>query len=135
MLISIRSQYRERFTSPSEDTLVLYSSRGWARAQRGTRPVFETRATMLRRVDGIGAKCGSGMPTPARVVEKPARQRNEIRLAAVNDCFRLVRADDHADRLHRDAAGLFDGGGERHLVARAKAGRACALMPPEETQT
>jgi hypothetical protein len=29
------------------------------------------------------------MPTPARVVGKPARQRNEICLVAGNDCFRL----------------------------------------------
>jgi hypothetical protein len=54
---------------------------------------------------------------------EPARQRNEIGLAAGNDCFRLVRADDHADRLYRNAAGLFDRGGERHLVARRHGGR------------
>jgi hypothetical protein len=85
--------------------------------QLGTRPVFGTRATILRRVDGIGAKRCSGMPTPARIVEKPARQRNEIRLVTGNDCFRLVRADNHADCLYRNASGLFDRGGERHLVA------------------
>ena len=59
--------------------------------QRGARSVFGMRATVLRRVDGFGAKRRSGMLTPARVVEKPARQRNEICLAPGNDCFHLVR--------------------------------------------
>ena len=90
--------------------------------QRRTRPVFGTRAAILRRVGGIGAKCGSGVPTPARVVEKPARQRNKICLGTGNDRFRLVRADDHADRLYRNVAGLFDRGGERHLIARCDGG-------------
>ena len=80
--------------------------------------MFGTCAAILGRVDGIGAECGSGVPTPARVVEKPARQRDEICLAAGNDCFRLARVDDHADRLHHHAAGLLDGGGEGHLIAR-----------------
>jgi hypothetical protein len=62
--------------------------------------MFGTRATILRRVDGIGAKCGSGMPNPARGVETPARERNEIRLVTGNDRFRLARADDHADRCN-----------------------------------
>jgi hypothetical protein len=69
---------------------------------------------MLRRVDGIGAQRRSGMSTPARVVKKSARQCDEICLVIGNDCFRLVRADDHADRLRRNAAGLFDRGGEPH---------------------
>ena len=98
--------------------------------------MFGMRATILRRVDGIGVKRRSGMQTPARVVEKPARQRNEICLVAGNDGSRLVRADDHADRLYRNAAGLFDYGDEWHLPARCHGGpRACGLMPPEETQT
>ena len=84
--------------------------------------MFGTRATILRRVDGIGAECRSGVPTPARIVEKPARQRDKICLVTGNDCFRLVRADDHADRLYRNAAGLFDRGGERHLVAQRNGG-------------
>jgi hypothetical protein len=44
---------------------------------------------MLRRIDGVGAKRRRGVPTPARVVEKPARQRNKIGLVTGNDCFRL----------------------------------------------
>ena len=39
-----------------------------------------------------------------------------------NDSFRLVQADDHADRLYRNAAGLFDCGEERHLIARCDGG-------------
>jgi hypothetical protein len=31
------------------------------------------------------------MPTPARVVEKPAHQRDEVGLVTGNDRFRLVR--------------------------------------------
>jgi hypothetical protein len=77
------------------------------------------RATILRRVGGIGAKRRRGVPNPARVVEEAARQRNEIRLAAGNDCFRLLGADDHADRLYRNAAGLFDLGVEAALGSRA----------------
>ena len=80
--------------------------------------MFRAGTQVLRRVRGIGAERGGGMPDPARVVEKPARQRDAIRMALANDRFRLVRVDDHADCLHRNAAGLFDGGGERHLVAR-----------------
>ena len=38
--------------------------------QPRVRPVFGTRATILRRVDSVGAKCGSSMPNPARLVEK-----------------------------------------------------------------
>jgi hypothetical protein len=53
---------------------------------------------------------------------EPARQRNEIYLVPGNDCFHLVWADDHADRLYRNAAGLLDRGGERRLVARCHGG-------------
>jgi hypothetical protein len=63
------------------------------------------------------------------------RQRDAIRMAVGKHLFRLVRVDDHADCLHHNPAGLFDGGGERHPVTRAIAGRAVGLMPPEETQT
>ena len=58
------------------------------------------------------------MPGPAGVVEKPARHCDAIRMAVGNDRFGLVRVDAHADRLHHHAAGLLDGGGERHLIAR-----------------
>jgi hypothetical protein len=58
------------------------------------------------------------MPGPAWVVEKSPRQRDAIRIAVGNDRFRLVRVDDHPDCLHHDPAGLFDGGGEQHLVTR-----------------
>src|SRR5207237_8396983 len=57
-------------------------------------------------------------------VAKPARQPDAIRMALANDRFRLVRVDDHTDRLHRNAAGLFDGGSERHLVP-GRDGRPC----------
>ena len=80
--------------------------------------MFRADPQVLRRVRGIGAERGGGMPDPARVVEKPARQRDAIRMAVGDDRVRLVRVDDHADCLHRNAAGLFDGGSERHLVAR-----------------
>ena len=96
--------------------------------------MFRAGAQVLWRVDGIGTERGGGMPNPARVVEKRARRRDTISMALANDRVRLVRVDDHADRLHRNAAGLFDGGGERHLVAR-RDGRAAGLIPPEETQT
>ena len=103
--------------------------------QRCTGPIFWTGAQILWRVSGIGPKRGGGMPGPAWVVEKPARQRDAIRMAVGNDRFRLVRVDDHAHRLHGNAAGLFDGGGEWHLVARRSGrphGRADAAG---ETQT
>ena len=80
--------------------------------------MFRACAQVLRRVGGIGAERGGGVPGPARVVEKPARQRNAIRLAVGNDRFRLVRVDDHADRLHCNAARLFDGSGEGYLVTQ-----------------
>ena len=78
--------------------------------QRRTRPVFGTRAAILRRVGGIGAKRGGGMLCPAWVVEKPAPQRDAIRMAVGNDRFRLVRVDDHTDCLHHHATGLFANG-------------------------
>jgi hypothetical protein len=80
--------------------------------------MFWAGATVLRRVDCIAARRGGGMPSPAWVVEKPARQSDAIRVAVGNDRFRLARVDDHADCVHYNAAGLFAGGGERHLVAR-----------------
>ena len=103
--------------------------------ERRARPMFRPGAQVLGRVDGIGTERGGGMPNPARVVEKCARQRDAISMALADDRFRLVRVDDHADRLHRNTAGPFDGGSERNLVARRNAGRAARLMPPEETQT
>ena len=72
--------------------------------------MFRAGAQVLRRVDGIGTERGGGMPSPARVVEKASRQGDAIRVAVGNDRFRLVRVDDHADCLHRNAAGLFNGG-------------------------
>jgi len=93
-------------------------------SERRARPMFRAGAQVLRRVHGIAAEQGGGMPCPARVVEKPARQRDAIRMAVGNDRLRLVRVDDHPDRLHRNAAGFLDGSGERHLVAR-RGGRAC----------
>src|SRR5207248_1670796 len=54
---------------------------------------------------------------------EPTR-RDAIRMPLANDRFRLVRVDDHADRLHRNTAGLFDGGSERHLVP-GRDGRPC----------
>jgi hypothetical protein len=92
---------------PSGDPLAVLCPARLGACQRGARPVFGTGATILRRADGIGAKRRSGMPIPARVAEKPARQRNEICLITGNDRFRLVRGHDHADRLNRNAAGPF----------------------------
>jgi hypothetical protein len=75
------------------------------------------------------------MPTPARVVEKPARQRNKICLVIGNDCFRLEGAGDHADRLYRNAACLLTAAASGTWLPGATAARAYGLMPPEETQT
>ena len=77
--------------------------------------MFRAGAQVLRRVRGIGAKRRGGMPGPASwVVEKSVRERNAIRMSVGNDRFRLPRVDDHADRLHRNAAPLrgrdFDAG-------------------------
>ena len=76
-------------------------------SERRARPMFRAGAQVLRRVHGIAAEQGGGMPCPARVVEKPARQRDAIRMAIGNDRFRLVRVDNHADCLHHHATGLF----------------------------
>jgi hypothetical protein len=80
--------------------------------------MFRVGSQVLRRVHGIGAEHGGGMPSPARVVEKAPRQGDAVRIAVGNDRFRLLRVDDHADGLHRNAAGLSNGGGERHLIAQ-----------------
>jgi hypothetical protein len=56
----------------------------------------------------------------------PARQRDAIRMTVGNDRFRLVRVDDHADRLHRNAAGVFDGGG-----GASNAHAECPLARPD----
>jgi hypothetical protein len=59
--------------------------------QRRARQMFRAGAQVLRRVDGLGAERGGGMPSPARVVEKPTCQGDAIRMAVGNDRFRLVR--------------------------------------------
>ena len=61
------------------------------------------------------------MPAPARVVEERAGERDAIGPAFGDNRFGLMRVGDHADRLHRYVAGLFDRGGERYLVARRDA--------------
>ena len=61
--------------------------------QRRARPMFRPGAQVLGRVDGIGTERGGGMPNPARVVEKCARQRDPISMALPDDRFRLVRVD------------------------------------------
>jgi hypothetical protein len=53
--------------------LFLFFSPRLGARQRGARSVFETRATILRRVDGVGAQRRSVMLTPARAAEKLAR--------------------------------------------------------------
>jgi len=78
--------------------------------QRCAWPILWAGAQVLWRVSGIGAKRGGGMLCPAWVVEKPAPQRDAIRMAVGNDRFRLVRVDDHTDCLHHHATGLFANG-------------------------
>ena len=90
---------------------------------------------MLRRVNGIRAERGGGMPDPARVVEKRARQRDATRVAVGNDRFGLVRVDDHADRPHYHGSGLLDGSGERRVTDRTDGRPRRRILPPEEPRT
>src|SRR5207244_3008771 len=105
-----------RHTSPILSLAAL--RRRAMRSQRRARPMFRPGAQVLWWVHGVGAERGGGMPSAAWVVEKPARQRDAIRMAVGNDRFRLMRVDDHAYCLHHNAASLFDGGGEWDLVTR-----------------
>jgi hypothetical protein len=79
--------------------------------------MFRAGAQVLWRVDGIAAKRGAACQTQrgSSRSREPTR-RNPHGLG--NDRFRLVRVDDHSDCLHHDPAGLFDGGGEQHLMTR-----------------
>jgi hypothetical protein len=85
--------------------------------EAGTRPLIGAGPPVLRRAGNISAERVGGVPCPARVVEKGAGECHAIGAAVRDDRFRLMGIDDHPDRLHGDAARLFDRGGERYLVA------------------
>jgi hypothetical protein len=87
--------------------------------------MFRAGTEVLRRAAGISAERGGGMPGPARVVEKRAPQGDAIRMAAGDDRFRPVCVDDHADRLHRNAARLFG----RFVTASNVSMTACSAEP------
>src|SRR3990172_4720905 len=85
--------------------------RGWPRLGRGT--------FVLRRIPGLGAEHDRGMLRPARIEEHGTGERDEVRLAARNDLFGLLRIADESDRTGGDARFLPDALGVRNLITRA----------------
>src|SRR5437868_4087755 len=66
------------------------------------RPLVEARTSVGRRVVDLDAVALSGVPDPARVVEKGARKRHHVRLTAGDHLFGVVDVGDHADRAYLD---------------------------------
>jgi hypothetical protein len=69
-----------------------------------TWPLIRAGAPVLRRA---GVRVGHA-PRPARVVAKGAGERHPIGMAVGQDRLRLMRIDDHPDRLRGDPARLPD---------------------------
>src|SRR5690606_7997188 len=81
-----------------------------------TAPFARGRPGIGRGVGQRDAEIESGVPAPARVVEKRAPDRDLIRLTAPDNVVRLLRIDDHADGTRRDAAFAANGLGERRVM-------------------
>ena len=75
------------------------------------------------------------MPAPMRIVEHGARERDHVGLAFRDDRFGSPWGGDETHGAGGDAGLAPDFFGKRNIMLATKAGRASALMPPEEMQT
>src|SRR5262249_56877254 len=65
------------------------------------------RAPILRRSLNLAAELGRGVPTPARVIEHGAGERDHVGLAGGHAIFGLPRLRDHPDRDRGDTGHPF----------------------------
>jgi hypothetical protein len=80
---------------------------------------------LRRRID-CRAKLGRRMPRPTRIVQHPACQRDEIRLAARDDVFGLLCFGDQAEGDRRESSGFLHGLRKRNRPTTRRSSRPCA---------